>query len=654
MRHVQAFAGAVMAGMAALTALAAAQSAPPQPARPVFVDGQAQIVPAFQDAAQWIRQTLWVETEFDSDGDGKRDRVFVDVTRPRQTETEGLKVPVVYESSPYFAGTSGPREFLWDVKQEVGAAPPPRRSQPAIAFKPMRSEVSTSQVSTWVPRGFAVVHSEAPGTGLSQGCPTVGGAPEELAPKAVIDWLNGRAKGFTTIDGTEAVMATAWSTGKVGMTGTSYNGTLPVAAATTGVQGLEAIIPIAPNTSYYHYYRSNGLVRHPGGWLGEDIDFLYDFIHSGDPARRGVCDALIRDGAFARGRDRTTGDYNAFWAERDLLKKVGKIKAAVLMAHAFNDWNVVPEHSVRIINALKGKVPLQVYFHQGGHGGAPPMELMNRWFTRYLYGVRNGVEKDPKAWIVRETAPAPPPTPAAEAAAGAPPAAGQGRVRVPTLPPTPYADYPNPAASPVTLHLHPGGAGRGALALHAARRPGTETLVDDVAMSGAALAKAEQSPNRLIYATPELTTPVHLSGTARITLRLASSKPAANLSVWLVVLPWTDGPISPANLITRGWADPQNHASLRKGGDYHSMAPGTPLAPGTLYPLTFDLEPDDQIIPAGARIGLMIFSSDRDFTLWPSPGTALTLDLEKTTLRLPVVGGTRAFKAATRAGGAAR
>ena len=66
------------------------------------------------------------------------------------------------------------------------------------------------------------------------------------------------------------------------MTGTSYNGTLPISAATTGVEGLEAIIPIAPNTSYYHYYRSNGLVRNPGGWVGEDIDFLFDYINSGD------------------------------------------------------------------------------------------------------------------------------------------------------------------------------------------------------------------------------------------------------------------------------------------------------------------------------------------------------------------------------------
>ncbi|MEO5511769.1 MAG: Xaa-Pro dipeptidyl-peptidase, partial [Longimicrobiales bacterium] len=65
-------------------------------AAPVFVNGQAQVVPAFADSTQWIRQELWVETEFDSDGDGRKDRMHVDVTRQRQTETEGLKVAVIY------------------------------------------------------------------------------------------------------------------------------------------------------------------------------------------------------------------------------------------------------------------------------------------------------------------------------------------------------------------------------------------------------------------------------------------------------------------------------------------------------------------------------------------------------------------------------
>jgi len=634
---------ATVLGAIVLTTIVGAQTPATQRAKPVFVDGQAQIVPAFQNAEEWIRQTLWVETDFDSDGDGRRDRVFVDVTRPRQTDTEGLKVPVVYESSPYFAGTSGNREFLWDVKQEVGAEPPVRAHQPEIEFKAARTNISNSQFATWVPRGFAVVHSEAPGTGLSQGCPTVGGPPEELAPKAVVDWLNGRAKGFTTVDGNEEVAATSWSTGKVGMTGTSYNGTLPLAAAVTGVAGLEAIIPIAPNTSYYHYYRSNGLVRHPGGWLGEDIDFLYDFVNSGNPDRRGYCNSRYRDGLFAERRDRTSGDYNEFWAERDLLTKVGNVKAAVLMARAFNDRNVVPEHSVRIYEALKGRVPLQAYYHQGGHGGPPPLELQNKWFTRYLYGVENGVEKDPKAWIVREAgAPVPAPVPASGAGATAPGGRGRGAA---TPPPTPYADYPNPDARAVTLYPQPGGTTSGGLRM-ATAGSGRETLTDNVEFSGAALAKAESSPNRLLYATAPLTAPLHVSGTPRVTLRLSSSKPAANLSVWLVVLPWTDGPIGPANLITRGWADPQNHAALTAGGDFHARTRGEPLAPGQFYSLTFDLQPDDQIVPAGKSIGLMIMSSDRDFTLWPAPGTALTIDLAGTSIVLPIVGGSGAAASA--------
>ena len=129
--------------------------------------------------------------------------------------------------------------------------------------------------------------------------------------------------------------------------------------------------------------------------MGEDIDVLYDFINSGDPKKRDYCDCNVRDKEMAEGHDRVTGDYNEFWAGRDYLNQLEKVKAAVLMAHAFNDWNVMPEHSVRIYSALKEKgVPVQAFFHQGGHGGPPPMELMNRWFTRYLYDVDNGVEDD--------------------------------------------------------------------------------------------------------------------------------------------------------------------------------------------------------------------------------------------------------------------
>jgi X-Pro dipeptidyl-peptidase len=129
-----------------------------------------------------------------------------------------------------------------------------------------------------------------------------------------------------------------------------------------------------------------------------------------------------------------------------------------------------------------------------------------------------------------------------------------------------------------------------------------------------------------------------------VTIRLASSAPAANLSVSLVQLPWADDRSGTANLITRGWADPQNAKSLTKGGNFSSMERGTPLKPGEFVTLTFDLQPDDQIIPAGKRIGLMILSSDREFTLWPKAGTKLTIDLDATKIQLAIVGGSSAFE----------
>ena len=606
-------------------------------AKPVFKDGEAQIVDAFNTPGKWVRHDLWVETSFNTDGDDKPDRMHVSVTRPYQTDTEGLKLPVIYVTSPYFAGVAPDvKGLFWDVNHELGELPKTERVHPEVTRIGKRPIISNSHIRKWVPRGYIVVHSSSPGTGLSQGAPTVGGENESLAPKAVVDWLCGRAKGYTTPDGSEEVKA-FWSTGKVGMTGTSYNGTLPLAAATTGVEGLEAIIPIAPNTSYYHYYRSNGLVRSPGGYLGEDIDVLYDFIHSGGEdlipnkgyikdsktskefiRKRDYANAKIRDKEMAEGMDRKTGDYNEFWAKRDYLNHMKSMKAALLMSHGFNDWNVMPEHSYRIYKAAKEQgLPTQIYYHQNGHGGPPPITLMNRWFTRYLHGIKNGVEKDPKSWIVREY--------------DSP------------QEPVSYADYPHPEAKDITFYLGEGGNALGSLttAKNKSSKGITETLIDDVSYSGMTLANNKESKHRLLYVTPKFSKDVHISGVPKITIELKSNKPAANLSVWLVSLPWNDAKKAKIteNIITRGWADPQNHKSISES---------KPLEPGKSYTVSFELQPDDQIIKAGQQIGLMIFSSDKYYTLHPKPGTELSIDLGKTSLTLPIVGGKGAYESATK------
>ena len=582
-------------------------------AAPVFKDGEAQIIEAFNTPDQWIRHDLWVETNFDTDGDGKMDRMHVAVTRPFQTDSEGLTLPVIYVTSPYFAGVAPETEgAFWNVNHELGEKVA-GIVHPEVTRKGKRPIISNSHIKKWIPRGYIVVHSSSPGTGLSQGAPTVGGQNESLAPKAVIDWLCGRVSGYTTPYGSEIVVA-YWSTGKVGMTGTSYNGTLPLAAATTGVEGLEAIIPIAPNTSYYHYYRSNGLVRSPGGYLGEDIDVLYDFIHSGDESKRAFNNKTIRDTEMKNGMDRITGDYNDFWAGRDYLNQMKPMKAALLMAHGFNDWNVMPEHSYRISKRAKEMgIPTQIYYHQNGHGGPPPMKMMNRWFTRYLHGIENGIENDAKAWIVREN---------------------DSRQY-----PTAYTDYPNPEATPVVLYINAGTSSYGRLSLENSSSKGQETFSDNASFSATSLAQSTSSNHRLLYVSDILKEDLHISGLASITIKAASSKPAVNLSVYLVSLPWNKnkGAKITENIITRGWADLQNNSSLSKS---------SPLIPDKFYKMTFDLQPDDQIIKKGQQIGLMLFSSDSEYTLLPKPGTELTIDLKETMITLPIVGGKSAFKKA--------
>jgi X-Pro dipeptidyl-peptidase len=272
----------------------------------------------------------------------------------------------------------------------------------------------------------------------------------------------------------------------------------------------------------------------------------------------------------------------------------------------------MPEHSYRIYKAAKEKgLPAQIYYHQNGHGGPPPISMMNKWFTKYLHGVDNGVDKEEnKAFIVRE----------------------YDDPKNPTV----YKDYPNPNAQDVVLHLTAGGNTIGGLTIDEDVNEMGETLIDDVSFSGADLAKAKSSEHRLLYVTPKLKNDIHISGVPKVSITLSSNKAAANLSVWLVSLPWDNNASKiTENIITRGWADPKNYKSLTNEED---------LVKGRSYTVNFDLQPDDQIIKAGQQIGLMIFSSDQEFTLHPKPGTQLTIELDKTTLTLPIVNGEEAYR----------
>jgi X-Pro dipeptidyl-peptidase len=687
--------------------------AAPEPAGavPTFVNGLSQAV-FTTNSAQWVRNEGWVESTFDSDGDGKLDRVHFDVIRPPETDSDGLKVPVIFEDSPYYANTA-PVYSNWNVAHELGAQPPARPFAPFWAGRNTSPQVSSNNIyaSTWVPRGFAVMHADSPGTGWSDGCPTSGGTNETLGAKAVIDWLNGRATAYTTKAGT-TTLSPYWTTGKVGMMGTSYNGTIPEGVATTGVQGLEAIVPISAISDWYDYYRANGQVRAPhsasGGtgnnsFLGEDLDVLVDDVYSRQDENaagaRTICRQKMADIGVAE--DRLSGNRSAFWDERNYMKDVNNVHAATLIAHGNNDFNVMTKNAAQFYDALKrNNVPHQFYFHQGGHGGAPPDVLINRWFTRYLYGVQNGVETMPKSYVVREAATCPPRTAtvtgdqsntntltvsstspfplgysltipvtnangtitnsnqtitnipdathitvanAVATAAGAKVANGATvSLACNTSNPTSYSEWPDPASAPVTENLTAGGNARGGLSLGAS---GTakETLTDDAAIADTGWMNSPTTKSgRLVYQSNILNSDVRISGTPSVKLRMAFSKPRANLSAALISYPGFPPADPNANdtgvILTRGWLDPENRNS-----DYVS----DPVVPGTFYDLKFDMQAKDAIVPAGRRLALMVFSTDRNYDIRPAAGTQLTLDLAGSSITIPIVGGRGTLAAAT-------
>ncbi|MGM0753743.1 MAG: Xaa-Pro dipeptidyl-peptidase [Bacillota bacterium] len=559
-------------------------------------NGMTQPVFSHQDA---IIERVFVETSTDSDRDGKPDRVRADIIRPKETNN-GLKVPVIYEMSPYRSGIKNVP--VYDVDVELNTVP---RKGKGETGKP-QANLRGYYDDYFVPRGYAVVLAESIGTGLSDGCPTTGDQHEILGTRAVIDWLNGRADAYNA-DG-EKVSAD-WSTGNVGMTGVSYNGTLPNAVATTGVEGLKTIVPIAAISSWYDYYRSNGAVIAPGGYQGEDADNLAEAVLTRDTPE--ACRPIIED--LTSGQDRTSGDYNSFWSQRDYTKDADKVEASVFMVHGLNDWNVKTKHFSDWWKALeKNDVPRKMWLHQGGH--STPyyfrqdawLPTLNKWFDYWLYDINNDVMDEPMIDIQRE-----------DRSWGT------------------EENWPVPGTEEAKLYLQPdqdGIGGNFSLKPVPNKNKQSQSFVDNALIKAETLAENPDmhSDNRLSYTTSPLTKAVRLSGTPEISLRASISEPTANLTALLVKYD-SDNSVE---IVTRGWMDPQN---LRK--DDRSIA----LTPDREYTFTWDMQPDDYVFNEGERLGVIILSSDYNYTLRPDPGTIITIDPERSHITLPLLNGKKAL-----------
>jgi X-Pro dipeptidyl-peptidase len=601
---------------AAASPAAAQPTATPSP-HIVVTDGMTQPVFSLADA---IEERVFVQTPVDSDHDGKLDRVAIDISRPRETATEGFKVPVIFEQSPYRKDTWDdvpyPSVLVDDLPQNgssdraglLRSVPEPNPNAAA------KANLSGSLDDYYVPRGYAVVLGQSIGTGDSDGCPTSGDQAETLGTKAVIDWLNGRAKAF---DAAGAPVTATWTTGAVGMTGVSYNGTLPNQVATTGVKGLKTIVPVSAISSWYDYYRANGLVVAPGTYQGEDLDILAQYT-AGQVRAEGRCvDELAQ---ITQDQDRVTGDYSKFWGDRD-YRDASDVRASVFVVHGLNDWNVKTENFAGWWDELaRNDVPRKIWLHQGGHGGPGNSasvtlpsgqtwtykQTENRWFDFWLWNVHNGIMDEPTAVVQREDRNY-----------------------------TTYANWPDNAAKDVALKFAATSpTATGTLTTGKAPKHNAEqSFVDEgrtIAPSTLVAGPETASPNRLAYLSPALGQAVRISGRPEMRLRMAiENRPDANLTAYLVDYGPAGSTAAPT-VVTRGWMDPQNRKNASKTEK---------LKQGKMYDFKWTLEPKDYIFQSGHRIGVVVFSSDQDYTLLPLGGTELRVAPKDSELRLPVVGG---------------
>ena len=422
---------------------------------PVFENGLAQPVFPFTDGktgcqydpatSDIVRYCVYVESDYDMDGDGKRDLIKVLVQVPKSAVEGNYKAASLFEARPYCAGVQedgyahmkevaekGYRKFDFeDLKKEV----PPR--VPTGSISPMdlalksdpsdwyyKDKGSTDSMvyenlnnfNYYLVRGFAVVVSAGFGALGSDGFNYVGSDYERDAFKSVVEWLHGDRIAYADREGTIETKA-EWSNGNVAMTGRSYAGTMPFAVATTGVEGLKTIVPVAGISDWYSQQNQQGAQRY---WPKEMLNSFLAYYCSSRYNDETLTEKQLDDIAafhheLSLQQLKCGFDYDPeFWGSGNYRLNADKIKCSALIVQGLNDENVSTKQFEMMLKAFqKSGQTFKTILHQGPHI-TPTMpnknygilidgkfydDIVNEWISHYLYGVENGAETRPEVLV---------------------------------------------------------------------------------------------------------------------------------------------------------------------------------------------------------------------------------------------------------------
>lgn len=417
---------------------------------PLFLNGRAQPIFPYTtgekadedyhyEDSEIVRFPVYVETDYDTDGDGKRDLVKAIVQLPKAVARGDFKAATILEARPYVAGTLDensvtleslglPTDGSYDMKklreqpakrQAVGNSSTVDAAKKAKAsdwyyyspYEYIYDYENLNWYDYFLVRGYAFISSAGLGTKGSEGFNTTGSDLEINAFKNIIEWVNGKRKAYT--DKTSNVEIKAdWATGNVAMTGLSWAGTTTFGVAGTGVEGLKTIVPAAGIASWYDYFNSQGTAY--GNPPYSDLSWLSLYVGTrilDEKDWAGIWQNYANYiNQLNKDQKAHERNYSDVWKERDYTLSPEKFKTSALLVHGLNDDNVKTKHFELMYDALKkAGQDVKLYLHQGDHvypaamsrgygiqaNGQDFYDLLNTWLTHYLYGVDNQVENLP-------------------------------------------------------------------------------------------------------------------------------------------------------------------------------------------------------------------------------------------------------------------
>lgn len=417
---------------------------------PLFLNGRSQPIFPYTtgeksnedyhyEDSEIVRFPVYVETDYDTDGDGKPDLVKAIVQLPKAVARGDFKAATILEARPYVAGTLDenyvtleslglPTDGSYDMKK-LREQPAKRQAVGNLSTVDAAKKAKASDWYYYSPyeyiydyenlnwydyflvRGYAFISSAGLGTKGSEGFNTTGSDLEINAFKNIIEWVNGKRKAYT--DKTSNIEIKAdWATGNVAMTGLSWAGTTTFGVASTGVEGLKTIVPAAGIASWYDYFNSQGTAY--GNPPYSDLSWLSLYVGTrilDEADWAGIWQNYANYiNQLNKDQNAHERNYSDVWKERDYTLHPEKFKTSALLVHGLNDDNVKTKHFELMYDALKkAGQDVKLYLHQGDHvypaamsrgygiqaNGQDFYDLLNTWLSHYLYGVENQVDKLP-------------------------------------------------------------------------------------------------------------------------------------------------------------------------------------------------------------------------------------------------------------------